>query len=125
MSVQNFRDLEVWNLSMELTGKIYEVTGDFPHEEIYGLTSQLRRAAVSILSNIAEEQGRNSTREFFHHLSISYGSLCEVETQLILAERLGFLPANRMLSIPPHCQSTGCLLNGLMRSLRAKLGKKS
>ena len=79
MAVQSYRQLIVWQKALELVKIIYNLTNNFPKAEIYGLTSQVRRAAVSIPSNIAEGQGRDSTKEFLHHLSIAYGSLMEVE----------------------------------------------
>lgn len=82
-TITTYRDLDVWKESMNLCELVYEFTNGFPDKELYGLTSQLRRAAVSIPSNIAEGQGRTGTKEFLHHLSIARGSLCEVETQTI------------------------------------------
>ena len=80
MAVKSYRELMVWQKAIELVEAVYTATGSFPPQEVYGLTSQLRRAAVSVPSNIAEGQGRRSTAEFAHHLSIAYGSLCEIET---------------------------------------------
>ena len=87
----SYRDLIAWQKAMDLVTAIYRATAGFPRDEIYGLTSQLRRAAVSIPSNIAEGQGRQSTREFIHFLSIAYGSLNEAQTQILIAERLKYL----------------------------------
>jgi four helix bundle protein len=87
--VQSFRDLQVWQKSMELTVVVYRITQSFPREEAFGLTSQLRRSAVSIPSNIAEGQGRLNTREFRQFLGIARGSNCELQTQLEIARRLG------------------------------------
>src|SRR5258708_1498266 len=91
MAIKSYRDLETWQTAMGLVAQIYRVTKIFPKDELYSLTSQLRRAAVSVPSNIAEGQGRDSTKEFLHHLSIAHGSLCEVETQLLIAQRLEYL----------------------------------
>jgi len=91
MGVKSYRDLETWQVSMDLVAEVYRVTKLFPRDEIYGLTNQLRRAAVSVPSNIAEGQGRDSTKEFLHHLSMAHGSLCEVETQLLIAQGLEYL----------------------------------
>ncbi|MFN8636421.1 MAG: four helix bundle protein [Chloroflexota bacterium] len=88
---QNYRDLLAWQKSMDLVEAIYEITADFPPDERFGLTSQVRRAAVSIASNIAEGQGRRSRGEFGHFLSIAHGSVREVETQLLIAIRLRFV----------------------------------
>jgi four helix bundle protein len=89
MPVQSYRDLIVWQRSMELVGLVYELSRKFPNEELFGLTSQIRRAAVSVPSNIAEGQGRKSTKDFLRHLSISYGSLMETETHGQIAEMQG------------------------------------
>jgi four helix bundle protein len=118
MAVKSYRDLETWQTAMDLVAEIYRVTKIFPKDELYSLTSQLRRAAVSDQSNIAEGQGRESTKEFLHRLSMAHGSLCEVETQLPIAQRLGYLnqeDADRSASL---AASVGRLINGLSRSLR-------
>src|SRR2546425_10334953 len=95
MKVKNYRELIVWQKAMDLVEEVYKSSRDFPREEVYALTSQIRRAAVSIPSNIDEGQGRRSTSEFLHHLSIAYGSLREVETQILIAHRLGYLTEAR------------------------------
>lgn len=89
--MHRFKELEIWKKGVSLTTNIYKATASFPKEEMYGLTSQIRRAAVSIPSNIAEGAGRNSDAEFVRFLSISSGSCCELETQLIIAVNLDFL----------------------------------
>lgn len=91
MRLNSFRDLRVWQLSMELVEIIYRLTQNFPKHEIYGLTSQIQRAAVSVPSNIAEGHTREHTKEFLHHLSIAQASLAELETQLEIAVRLKYL----------------------------------
>lgn len=91
MTVRKYSDLVAWQKAMDLVQTIYKATGQSPKEEVYGLTSQIRRAAVSVPSNIAEGQGRKSTKEFMHHLSIAYGSLMEVETQILIAQRLDYI----------------------------------
>lgn len=85
------KDLDIWKIGLELVEEVYRITGGFPKEEIYGITSQLRRAAVSIPSNIAEGAARNSKKEFLQYLYIALGSLAELETQIVISERLGFL----------------------------------
>ncbi len=90
MKVRNYQDLIVWQKAMELVEEVYRFSKPFPRDEIFGLTSQLRRAAVSIPSNIAEGQGRRSTADFLRHLSIAYGSLREVETQVLISTRLEY-----------------------------------
>ena len=84
-------DLDVWKFSMDLVEEIYKVSGKFPSSEMYGLTSQIRRAAVSIPSNIAEGAARQGSKEFVQFLYIALGSLAEVETQILLAQRLHYL----------------------------------
>ena len=91
MPVQHYRELLVWQRAMDLVEAVYRLTGHFPSTQIYGLTSQLRRAAVSVPSNIAEGQGRSTTRDFLHHLSMAQGSLFEAETQISIGQRLGYL----------------------------------
>jgi four helix bundle protein len=91
MAVSSYKDLIVWQKAMDLVMLVYELTKGFPKEETYGLMNQLRRAAVSVPSNIAEGHERRSTAEFRNFLSIARGSLAEVETQLLLAQRLGYL----------------------------------
>lgn len=88
--MHDYKKLNVWINSMKLVSSIYELTREFPKEEVYALTSQIRRSAVSIPSNIAEGAGRQSEKEFAIFLSIAYGSTCEVETQLLIAKNLGY-----------------------------------
>jgi len=118
MAIKSYRDLETWQTAMDLVAEIYGVTKSFPKDELYSLTSQLRRAAVSVPSNIAEGQGRDSTKEFLHHLSIAHGSLCEVETQLLIAQRLEYLTREESERLASLAASVGRLINGLSRSLR-------
>ena len=87
--MQDFKELRVWQQAMDLVDRCYETTDGFPHHERYGLTSQVRRSAVSVASNIAEGCGRGTPREFARFLQIAYGSACELETQLLISERLG------------------------------------
>ena len=95
--MHNYKDLKVWREAIQLTQSIYLISADFPSEERFGLTSQMRRASVSVPSNISEGAGRNSQGEFKQFLGIANGSLCELETQLILAERLSFINENKQL----------------------------
>ena len=90
MRVRDYRDLIVWQKGMDLVTEVYRVTRGFPRDELYGLTNQVRRAAVSIPSNIAEGHARESTAEYRHFLSIAQGSRAEVETQLLIAVRLQY-----------------------------------
>lgn len=89
--MDNFRNLIVWKRAVELATNVYQKTVKFPKYELYGITSQIRRAAVSISSNIAEGAGRRSKKEFANFLGISYGSACELETQLLIAKNLKYL----------------------------------
>jgi four helix bundle protein len=91
ISMDNFRNLIVWKRSVELATNIYGKTANFPKSELYGLTSQIRRSSVSISSNIAEGAGRRSEKSFANFLGISYGSACELETQLLIAKNLQYL----------------------------------
>ena len=102
---------------MDLVIEVYRVSRTFPREEVYGLTSQIRKAAVSVPSNIAEGQGRRTTADFLRHLSISYGSLREVETQTLIAMRLGYLTDRRCQEVLNLAAEVGRLLNGLITSL--------
>jgi four helix bundle protein len=113
-----YQDLKVWKKSMELTVAIYRFTQSFPDRELYGLTNQMRRAAVSIPSNIAEGKGKSSDREFIVFLCHARGSLHELETQALIANDLGYLnnKAGEMLGI--LIAETGKMLNGLVNSLR-------
>ena len=86
-----YRDLKVWQASMQLAGDIYRLSAQFPKFEVYGLASQIQRSAVSVPSNIAEGHGRNSPKEFYHFLGIAAGSLSELETQLMLAQQFVYL----------------------------------
>jgi len=117
MKVKNYRELIVWQKAMDLVIEVYTVSRTFPREEVYGLTSQIRKAAVSVPSNIAEGQGRRTTADFLRHLSISYGSLREVETQTLIATRLGYLTERRCQEVLNLAAEVGRLLNGLMASL--------
>jgi four helix bundle protein len=99
MKLTSYKDLIVWQKSISLVEKIYQLTYFFPKEEIYGLTSQLRRAALSIASNIAEGYARRSHKEYLQFYSISYGSSLEVETQLIIAKKLKFTLSDKFTEI--------------------------
>ena len=118
MKVKSYQDLETRQQAMSLVLEVYRVTKLFPKEELFGLTSQVRRAAVSIPSNIAEGQGRTSTKEFLHHLSIAYGSLCEAETQLLIANKLDYLGPQDYESLSDLAGRVGRLINGLSKSLQ-------
>ena len=115
----NYRDLVAWQKSMNLAEEIYRTTARYPTEERYGLTAQIRRAAVSVPSNIAEGQGRKSTDdEFVRFLHIALGSLAELETQLELSTRLKFVSTDHAKVLRASTDEVGRLLYGLIRSKR-------
>lgn len=116
--VQSYRDLFVWQRAMDLVESVYRLTRDWPNAEQFGLTSQVRRAAISIPSNIAEGQGRTGPREMLHYCSIAHGSLCEVETQLMIALRLAYGDVVAFNPVMEQAAEVGRLLQGLMRRLR-------
>jgi four helix bundle protein len=114
----SYRDLIAWKKAMTFVREIYRATAAFPKEEIFGLTSQVRRAAVSIPSNIAEGKGRYSQRDFLHFLMQARGSINEVETQLLIAQDLGYLPDDQTDELLRQSKELGKILNGLISSLR-------
>jgi four helix bundle protein len=114
---RSYKDLVAWQRAMDLVTATYRSTTNFPADERFGLTSQLRRAAVSIPSNIAEGQGRLSEKEFRHFLGQARGSLMEVETQLQIAQNLGYIEAAQTLELLKACAEVGRILNGLMASI--------
>jgi four helix bundle protein len=116
--MRSYRDLVAWQKAMDLVVAIYGLTRDWPREEVYGLTSQIRRAAVSVPSNIAEGQGRQSPKEFLNHLSMAYGSLMELETQLVIAARLGYVAQDPCEATLAQANEVGRLINGLCNSIR-------
>lgn len=117
MGVRNYRELETWQQAMDLTEAVYAATKTYPKDEMYGLTSQTRRSAVSVPSNIAEGQGRGSTRDFVRFLAVARGSLCELETQLMLGSRLGYVEETAVEALLKRAGTVGRLLNGLIRSV--------
>jgi four helix bundle protein len=117
MSIKSYRDLIVWQKAMDFVVMVYRVTTQFPKDELYGLTQQLRRAAVSVPSNIAEGHGRQSRREYLQFLSIAYGSRNECETQILLGERLKYMSQEQSSDLLSSSAEVGRLLNGLRKSL--------
>jgi len=111
--MKGHRDLVVWQKAMDLVTEIYRVTRGFPKDELYGLTSQLRRAAISVPSNLAEGHGRNSRKEFHHFLGQARGSLTELETQLEIARNLGYLKEHEASVLLAQSAEIGRMLNGL------------
>jgi four helix bundle protein len=117
MSINSYRDLEVWKKAMDLVTECYEMTKNFPKNETFGLSSQLQRAAVSIAANISEGHARQHTKEFLHSLSIAYGSLAELETHIEIAKRLGYITADTVIKLNDKTTTIGRMLNGLRKSL--------
>ncbi|MFA7420899.1 MAG: four helix bundle protein [Melioribacteraceae bacterium] len=122
--MKTHKDLNVWQNSIHLVKIIYELTSKFPTSELYSLTSQLRRASVSIPSNIAEGAARSYDKEFIHFLSISSGSLSEVETQIIIAAELGFINELEKEKVLNSLIEIRAQLNGLIKHLRNKESKE-
>jgi four helix bundle protein len=114
----NYRDLVVWQRAIELVPEVYQLVKQLPKEETYALGDQLRRAAVSIPANIAEGQARQHQKEFLQHLSIAKGSLAELHTLLVVAQKLGYVTAAQLESIEQGLSEVARPLNGLMSSLR-------
>ncbi|MBI2683382.1 MAG: four helix bundle protein [Acidobacteriales bacterium] len=115
--VQSFQDLVVWQKSMSLAEQVYRVTETFPRKEIFGLQSQLRRAAVSVPSNVAEGKGRSSDKEFILFLCHARGSLNELKTQILLCGRLGLLANETTQQVVDQSDEVGRVLNGLINAL--------
>ena len=118
--LRNYRELKVWQKSYQLCLEIYKITHGFPKEETYGLTSQLRRAAVSVPSNIAEGYGRKTTPEYIRFLYIAYGSNCELETQVMLSGDLGYVETVKLKKIQDEIGEVERMLMALIKSLENK-----
>jgi four helix bundle protein len=116
--VQSFRDLHVWQRSIQLTVSIYRLTQGFPREEVYGLSSQIRRSAVSVASNIAEGQGRLTTGEFRQFLGVARGSNFELQTQLEIARTLGFENPKSIDEAESLSHEVGKMIYALLESLK-------
>jgi four helix bundle protein len=114
----NFKQLKVWQLAMEIVEDVYKITKDFPSEERYSLTSQINRCSVSVPSNIAEGAGRGSDNEFRHFLSIALGSAFELETQLILVQRIGFSNEEELLKLNIKVSELEKMLIGFLNKLK-------
>ena len=119
-AITSYRDLKVWQDAMTLAEACYRVTRAFPKEEMFGLTSQIRRASSSIPANIAEGHGRESTQTFVQYLRISQGSLKELETHLLLAGCIGFLNEQTLAAPIVQCQAIGKMIRALIRSLQQR-----
>jgi|SRR6185369_14695190 len=121
---QDYRDLIVWKKAMELTVCIYSLTQSFPKQEIYGLSSQMRRASVSIASNIAEGRGRLNPAEFRQVLAMAQGSIYELETQLLIANSLGFARAEAIKEAESIANEVSKMLRSFIQKLNAGISKK-
>lgn len=117
----SYRELKVWQLAMELVVEVYRLTVSFPKHELYGLASQMQRAAVSLPSNIAEGQAREYAGEFHRFVLIALGSLAELETQILLALRLSYLSDQEASSLMQTAEEIGKMLRGLQKNLKSKL----
>lgn len=117
MKVRRYQSIKAWQLADDLAVAIYQVTGEFPKDELYGLVSQMRRAGISVAANIAEGANRASRREYLHFLAISRGSLSELRYYLHIAKRLGYLTPERWLELDGSCDEVARVLYGLMRSV--------
>ncbi|MDP4219372.1 MAG: four helix bundle protein [Bacteroidota bacterium] len=116
-SVKRFNDLKVWQLGVKLSVEVYSATKNYPKEEVFGLANQSRRAAVSIPSNIAEGQGRGTTKDFIHFLKIARGSLGELETQLFIAHELHYIESSVFSNLCQLLSEEGRMLQGLINAL--------
>jgi len=119
--LKSYRDLEVWQKAMDLVVMCYKMTTKFPKSEIYGLSSQLQRSAVSVPANIAEGRQRQHSREFLQHLSIAYGSLAEVETHIQIAGRLNYVGEDQIDKLIDIAAEIGRMLNGLRKSIEKRI----
>ena len=119
--LKNYKELKVWQKSYQLCLEIYKITKGFPKEETYGLTSQIRRAAVSVPSNMAEGYGRKTTPEYIQYLYIAYGSNCELETQASLSGDLGYIEAVKLEKLQDGIGEVERMLKALIKSLEKKL----
>jgi four helix bundle protein len=120
MPVQSYRELEVWQAAMDLAAHCYRVTKPFPREELFGMTSQIRRAASSVPANIAEGQGRPDSSEFLQLLGIARGSLKELETLLILSQRVELLTAEQLAPLLALAERVSQMLTGLRKALERR-----
>lgn len=119
--VQSYRDLRVWQSAMDLAENCYRLTKSFPRDEMFGLTSQIRRSASSIPANIAEGNGRELTRSYVQSLRIAQGSLKELETHLLLAGRVGLLSSASLSEALEQCEAVGKMLRALIRRLQERM----
>jgi four helix bundle protein len=119
-TVKSYRDLRVWNEAMTLAEGCYLLTRGFPKDELYGMTAQIRRAAASVPANIAEAYGREGRGEYLQFLRVAQGSLKELETHVLLSQRVGLTPEKASAPVLDQCEAVGKMLHGLIRSLQRK-----
>jgi four helix bundle protein len=119
MTIKCYQDLKVWQIAIDVVTDIYKLTEQFPRNESFGLVSQIQRASVSIPSNIAEGHARGSNREFHHFLTIALGSTAELETQLIIAEKLNYLEQNAAKVMLTRVDKLGKMMRALQKSVKA------
>lgn len=117
-SIKPHKRLDVWDKAIDLTVDIYRISETFPRTEVYGLTSQMRRASISVPSNIAEGAARQTKREFINYLHMAQGSLSELDTQLVIASRLQYIPMDTYKETENKMESISKMLTGLIKSLR-------
>ena len=120
MIVKSYKDLEVWRKAMDMVVMCYQATKSFPRSELYGLASQLQRAAVSIPANIAEGRERKHSKEFLQHLSIAYSSLAELETHIQIAQRLNYISFDETGNLLEKTAEIGRMINGLRKSIEKR-----
>ncbi|MBR9986894.1 MAG: four helix bundle protein [Desulfosarcina sp.] len=118
--LKNYKELKVWQKSYKLCLHVYKITKRFPKDEMYGLTSQIRRSAVSIPSNIAEGYGRKTTIEYVRFLYIAYGSVCELETQTMISADLGYVEKERLQELRGEIGDVERMLKAMIKSLENK-----
>ena len=119
-NIKSYKDLDVWRLAIDLAETCYRLTAKFPRDEVYGMTSQIRRSAVSIAANIAEGHGRNSIAAYIQFLKIAQGSARELETHFVIAERVGLLAAEACVGPSELCERVSKMLRALIRSLELR-----
>ncbi len=115
--MKNYKDLQVWQKAFDLSASVYGITKKFPKEEIFGITSQMRRCSVSVVSNIAEGHGRGSNKEFSRFLKISIGSCNELETQVLLSEKMKYIDKEKSLEFQESCNEIIKMIHGLIKKL--------
>jgi four helix bundle protein len=121
MTIESYRDLKVWQVGMDLAAACYTLTATFPRDEIFGMTSQIRRSASSVPANIAEGYGRESTGAYIQFLRTAQGSLKELETHLLLSARVGLCPEEAVAAPLDMAEELGRMLRSLIRKLQSKV----